>query len=391
MPLDRHVELPTPLFPALAAVDRPIGEARGLPASLYIGPESLGLERQRVFGRGWTAIGFASEAAVPGATRAVDWLGEPLLMVRDGAGELRVFHNVCSHRGHRLVNGSCQSQGRLRCPYHAWTYGLDGQLRGTPHIGGTGVHEVVGFDRGRHGLRQVRSHVWLDLVFVNLDGGAPAFEDWIAPLLVRWEPFWGERGWEELTPAVAEEQQLRVAANWKLAVENYCEAYHLPFVHPALNRVSRLEDHYTIQDDAGFAGQGSLAVNLEENGLLPRFSHWPAARLNQAEYLALFPNLLVGLQADQFFVLLLEPEGEASTLERMRLYYPGEAARDPALAGVREHLTGFWRNVFMEDVGAVEGMQQGRHSSSFDGGVFSPVLDAPTHHFHRWMARRLMV
>jgi len=89
-------------------------------------------------------------------------------------------------------------------------------------------------------------------------------------------------------------------------------------------------------------------------------------------------------------VLLLVPESETSTLERMRLYYPGDAATEPALVGVREDLTGFWRNVFAEDVGAVQGMQQGRASSGFQGGVFSPVLDTPTHHFHRWMARRLM-
>lgn len=390
MPLDQQADVLSHLYPSLINVDRPVQEAHGLPSLLYTHPGSLTLERKLIFARGWTAIGFASEVEAPGAARAVDWLGEPLLMVRDRGGELRVFHNVCSHRGHKLVGGSCQTKGVLRCPYHAWTYGLDGQLRGTPHIGGPGVHGVAGFHRESHGLRQVPSQVWLDLVFVNLDGTAPPFDQWIAPLLSRWKPFWGERGWEQLSPAVAEEQQLRVAANWKLAVENYCEAYHLPVVHPALNRVSRLEDHYTIQDDAGFAGQGSLACNLDENGALPRFPQWPEDKLNQAEYLALYPNLLIGLQADQCFVLLLEPESEASTLERMRLYYLQDAAVDPALADVRNSLTSFWQNVFAEDVGAVEGMQQGRYSPAFGGGVFSPVLDTPTHHFHRWTARRLI-
>jgi choline monooxygenase len=312
-------------------------------------------------------------------------------VLRDKSDDLRVFHNVCSHRGEQLVSESCQVQGMLRCPYHSWTYGLDGQLRGTPHIGGVGVHEADDFDRARHGLKPVRSALWLDLIFVNLSGDAIPFEEHIAPLMKRWEGFWGEAGFELLRRVnMGGSLELRIRANWKLAVENYCESYHLPWVHPGLNTYSRLEDHYHIFGDDLFSGQGSTAYNLADvaGTSLPTFPAWPRDKLRHAEYLSLYPNVLLGLQADHFFAMVLEPEAPDSTRETLQVYYVGDDADSDAFAAARSATLESWRVVFAEDVRVVEGMQKGRASPGFKGGVFSAVMDTPTHHFHRWVASR---
>lgn len=379
----------------IASVLQDTAHANGLPNELYTEPGALTRERETIFAPTWTALGFAGDVQDKGDVMPVELLGVPLIMLRDRQGSVRVFHNVCSHRGRQLVDGPCRVEAGLRCPYHSWHYGLDGSLKGTPHIGGMNVHACAGFDKGQHGLREVASSVWCDIVFVNLSGGAVPFESWIRPVMARWHAFWGETGPDELRPAKADGQlTLDVDANWKLAVENYCESYHLPWVHPGLNSYSRLEDHYIVLDGDGesFAGQGTLVYNLAEvAGIsLPKLSQWPATREREAEYLALYPNALIGLQADHFFVVLLEPLSERRTREHVRLLFVGDAAVDDEHAAARESTLQSWKTVFEEDVSMVEGMQRGRESPAYHGGVFSPVQDVPTHHFHQWVARRFV-
>jgi choline monooxygenase len=181
---------------------------------------------------------------------------------------------------------------------------------------------------------------------------------------------------------------IEVQCNWKLAVENYCEAYHLPWVHPSLNKYSRLEDHYNIMVADNFAGQGSYAYNLADvaGTRLPKFPAWPGDKQRQAEYIAFYPNVLLGIQADHAFALMLEPVSQQRTVEHLRVYYVGDEAAGDEYAANRTATLESWRVVFSEDISAVEGMQRGRLSSAFKGGVFSPVMDTPTHHFHRWVA-----
>ena len=223
-----------------AAVERPIGEATGLPNRVYTSPEFFQLELDRIFAPSWACLGHAADVPRPGDLRPVQLLGVPLFMARAADGAVHVFHNVCSHRGNELVWKPCQVKGAIRCPYHAWTYDLEGRLTGTPNIGGIGRHDVDGFDRGAHGLRAVRSAAWLDLVFVNLSGDAEPFEAHIAPLAERFEGLGGSGYESRLHPAATHgELQFDVRANWKLAIENNLDASHLPWVHPSLNRQSR--------------------------------------------------------------------------------------------------------------------------------------------------------
>lgn len=372
-------------------INRPTGDANGLPNRFYTSAEAAIVERDSVFASTWACIGFAADLERNHA-RPVDLMGLPLMVLKDAAGKVGVFHNVCRHRGHRLVTEPCRIKGAIRCPYHSWTYGFDGTLRGTPHIGGNGIHEVAGFDRSGRSLFKVRSTVWLDMIFVNLSGEAPAFEQYIHPLLERWQTFVGDQGLDALRPADGDgRMELEMRCNWKLAVENFCESYHLPWIHPGLNSYSKIEDHYNIVADSWGAGQGSLVFDFTaRSGIsLPRFKRWPEDKMKIAEYIALFPNVLVGLQNDHFFAFVLMPQAPDLTLEIIQLYYLGDTATSDQFEHARKTMYAGWREVFLEDVGVCEAMQLGRQSPAFDGGVFSPVLDTATHAFHRWVASRL--
>ena len=362
----------------LASVLKPVEAARGLPGRCYTEAPAFEEERRRLFGRGWFCIAFASDLAAPGDVMPVDAMGTALLLTRTEDDEVRCFHNVCRHRGVRLVEKPEHGRKALRCPYHSWTYDLDGRLHATPHIGGVGRHEAPGFCKNERGLFRVRTGVWLDMVFADLSGEAPALEDWLAPLLERWRDFPLAR----YRPARTEPIRFRLDANWKLAVENYCEAYHLPWVHPELNRISPLADHYPIVE-AAFSGQGSRCYAAR--GELPCADDRPFA-----EYVALYPNLLLGAHMDHFFAMRLDALAPDRTAEDARLWCLDEAAAAPAHNGARARLRTRWEEVFREDVGVVERMQKGRRSPAFDGGCFSPVMDAPSHAFHRWAALRLV-
>ncbi|MEM6421628.1 MAG: SRPBCC family protein, partial [Pseudomonadota bacterium] len=291
------------------------------------------------------------------------------------------------HRGMILVDAPGNRARALRCPYHAWCYELDGRLRTTPHVGGPGRNRHDAIERDKLGLMEVRSAVWLGVVFVNIDGQAPAFEDYAAEIQARWAEF--DR---PLRFAGAESGfTLQVGCNWKLAVENYCESYHLPWVHPGLNSYSRLQDHYHIEG-AGHSGQGTTVYRpmLDESGRrFPPIEGLAAKWAEGAEYLALYPNVLLGVHNDHTFAIVLEPRGVAETHEHVAILYPDEGVAGDAYRPMREKNAAMWQEVFEEDIFVVEGMQRGRRASGFDGGRFSPAMDGPTHAFHAWVAARL--
>ncbi len=213
----------------IEGVLQPISEAHGMPNDAYTSDVYFAFERDNVFGPSWTCIGFAGDLPQNAYVKPVDFMGLPLLIIRNREGEIQVFHNVCSHRGMKLVKEAGELKGMICCPYHSWAYDLNGKLVGTPHIGGMNQHRDERFRCEKHGLKPLRSTVWMGLVFVNLSGDAEPFEDFILPLAQRWKAFVGENGLDLMRQSDAGENlEIEVACNWKLAVENYCEAYHLP-------------------------------------------------------------------------------------------------------------------------------------------------------------------
>ncbi len=379
------------LRPLLERVRRPLGDANGLPNPLYADATAFAAESARLLHGGWACVGIGADVPNPGDVAPIDFLGVPLLLVRDRAGDLRLFQNVCRHRGMILVSEKRNLPGVIRCPYHSWCYNLDGGLRATPHVGGPGINTSDAIDPATTGLVPVRMGVFLDAVFADISGTAPDFDDFIAPLRARWADF-ADR--ELFHGGDASRFTLDVACNWKLAVENYCESYHLPWVHPGLNAYSRLEDHYNIEQAGHFSGQGTLvyapSTHLGE-APFPNFDGLPEKWSTAAEYIALYPNVLFGVHRDHTFTIRLTPHNHGRTLEQIDIYYTTpEAAQADDTSALRSKNAELWKGIFEEDIFVVEGMQRGRGATGFDGGVFSPAMDGPTHCFHAWVAGRLL-
>ena len=321
-------------------------------------------------------------------------MGIPLIIIRDKNNKVRVFHNVCSHRGYKLVHEECSLKNVLRCPYHSWSYDFEGNLVATPHIGGINQHDHEMFDKTKSGLKEVRSTVWLDLIMVNISNNEISFDQYIKPLEERWSAFWTKEDQEMIChPRDYGYFLLEAKCNWKFAIENYCESYHLPFVHPGLNAYSKIDDHYHIQGLPNrFAGQGTLVYNprFKDNKKFPNFPGWSKEKEKHAEYVALFPNVMLGIHKDHYYAYWLEPVNHQYTKEHMEIYYVGEeAALSEKYKSLREQNFKQWHSIQSEDLMIIEGMQEGRNSPAYNGGNFSPVLDNPTHHFNKWVAKNL--
>ncbi|MEP3296926.1 MAG: aromatic ring-hydroxylating dioxygenase subunit alpha [Pseudoruegeria sp.] len=372
----------------LDAVLTDVSTARGLPNAHYISQDLFEAERQSVLFNNWSGVGFGKDVPEPGDAKPIDFLGIPLLLIRDRDGEIGVFQNTCRHRGMILIDAPRKIEGALRCPYHSWCYSLKGALKATPHVGGPGQNTHAAVRKSELGLIRVRHYIFQDVVFVNISGEAPEFEKVHANLMQRWAEFS-----QPIYHGGAESSfKLEVKTNWKLAVENYCESYHLPWIHPGLNSYSRLEDHYNIEQPGEYSGQGTEVYRQLTSGdglVFPDFEGLDPKWDSAAEYIAVYPNVLLGAHRDHVFAIVLEPMALDRTVEHVELYYTKPEATEAAYANIRGENAVLWKGVFEEDIFVVEGMQRGRHGVMFDGGRFSPAMDGPTHMFHHWVAFQL--
>ena len=378
----------------IKTVNNPIDKAHGLPNECYISSEYLKFEREWVFKNKWVVIGVGNSVPHPGDAKPYNLLGIPLIIIRDKEKKIRVFHNVCSHRGFKLLDEPCSLRNVIRCPYHSWAYDFEGKLLATPHIGGLNIHEIGKFDKSKSNLKEVRSKVWMDIVFININNNEIEFDEYIKPLEDRWSKFISKEDQNLLVHSNDYGYfNLDVKSNWKFAIENYCESYHLPTIHPELNKISNISDHYHIQGLPNrFAGQGSDKYTrpCQKNKTFNNFPNWQKDLKKKAEYIALFPNVMIGLHIDHFYIFWLEPISINETKEHLEIYYIGEeSANSKDLKNMRKENAKFWKEVMTEDIKAIEGMQQGRNSPIYNGGNFSPVMDNPTHQFHKWVANNL--
>jgi len=379
----------------LDIVGKPIAESHGLPNECYTSQEYTLIERKKLFEDKWVVVGVASSVPNKGDAKPFKLLDLPIIILRDKKNKIRVFHNVCSHRGYKILQKTCNIKNTIRCPYHSWAYNTDGKLIATPHIGGMNKHSVKNFSKSTSGLKEIRSAVWLDLIMINISNNAISFDKYIKPLSDRWKKFWPEKDRKLICYSNDYGYfQLRAKCNWKFAIENYCESYHLPWVHPGLNSYSKIEDHYHIQGLPNrFAGQGTTVYNprLKGKEKFPCFPNWPKDKQNIAEYIALFPNVMLGIHKDHYYAYWLEPVNHKYTIEHMEIYYVGDkAANSKKFKSLRKQNYKLWKVVQSEDVHIIEGMQEGRNSPSYNGGNFSPVMDNPTHHFHKWVATNVV-
>lgn len=378
----------------LDSVSQPIEKAHGLPNECYLSGNYTKIERKKIFEDKWVVIGTASSVPKPGNAKPFDLLGIPLIILRDKEKKIRIFHNVCSHRGYKILQKPCTLKNVLRCPYHSWSYDFGGNLVATPHLGGMNKHSDENFDNSESGLKEVRSYVWLDLIIVNISHNEIPFEKYIEPLEKRWSEFWTKEDQKMIYHANDYGYFLLEAnCNWKFAIENYCESYHLPWVHPGLNAYSKIDDHYHIQGLPNrFAGQGTLVYNprFKSEIKFPTFPGWKKEKEMYAEYVALFPNVMIGIHKDHYYAYWLEPVSYNHTKEHMEIYYVGEeAATSDKYKDLRKQNYNMWNSIQSEDLNIIEGMQEGRNSPAYNGGNYSPKMDNPTHHFNKWVATTL--
>src|SRR5207302_7369023 len=216
---------------------------KSLAQHYFVSPEIFAQEQRKIFSEKWMLVGHQSQIPNAGDYIVQQVIEESLIVIRDKSGEIHGFFNVCRHRGTRLIEDEKGKCTAIQCPYHAWTYGLDGRLIGAPHM-----DDVPGFDKADYSLHRVNLGLWEGFIFVNLKENPEPLEKWFGPLKGKFSHW----NMSILQPAKRIEYDVR--ANWKLMFENYSECYHCPGVHPQLQKVSPYDSAKNDLREGSFLG-----------------------------------------------------------------------------------------------------------------------------------------
>ncbi len=336
-----------------------------LPSEFYTDSAQLKREREAIFARTWQVVGYGEQVAAPGDYFTCELAGEPLLICRDQDRRLRGFYNVCRHRAGPPAEG-CGSRKVFRCGYHGWTYGLDGRLISAPEFEG-----VEDFRPQEFGLAPVPVEEWCGLVFINL--------------AVQPEPLMSALG--ELPQQVArfgfermkffERRDYVMQCNWKTYVDNYLEGYHLPSVHPGLNRELDYGSYIT-QRYARHSRQASPIRSADPAGDAPR-RYEQATRAEMAEYFWIFPNWMLNCYPDNVSLNIVLPLAPERCVAIFEWFFP-----ESVLASDTPRKTvSFSDQIQIEDGAICEKVQRNLHSRSYRRGRYSVKQEQCLHHFHR--------
>jgi choline monooxygenase len=282
-------------------VEAEIARAWTLPTELYRDASIFAAEKEKIFSRTWQVVGNGSQVANPTDYFTTELIGEPLLIVRGSDGKLRGFYNVCRHRAGPPAEG-CGSRKLFRCGYHGWTYGLDGAL-----LSATEIEGVEGFRPEEFALKPVRTEEWFNLVFVNLDPEARPLRESLGELPMQAEKF------PFAQMKLFERRTYDMKCNWKTYVDNYLEGYHLPSVHPGLNRELDYNAYVVepyARGRAGHVRQFSPIRGAQPGDATPR--RYPDAREHLAsplttDYFWIFPNWMLNCYPDNVSLNIVMP------------------------------------------------------------------------------------
>ncbi len=328
-------------------IEAQIARARTLPANLYTDPRILVAEREKIFGRAWQVVGHANQVANPGDFFTTSLIDEPLLLVRGIDGTLRGFYNVCRHRAGPPAEG-CGSRKLFRCGYHGWTYGLDGAL-----ISATEIEGVEGFRPEDFALKPVRIEEWFNLIFVNLDPEARPLRETLGEL--------PQQARKVSVPEMKlfERRTYEMKCNWKTYVDNYLEGYHLPSVHPGLNRELDY-NAYVVEPYARHVRQFSPIRGAQPGDATPR-RYQEASEDLTTDYFWIFPNWMLNCYPDNVSLNIILPLDAERSLAIFEWYLPEKDHGPPAAKASVE----FSDQIQMEDVGICELVQKNLHSRSY--------------------------
>jgi choline monooxygenase len=343
----------------------PLAEVWTIPATWYVDRRIADLERQTVFARSWQLVGRAEQVRHPGQYITWELAGEPLLVVRGDDQVLRGFFNVCRHHAAAIVTAAEGEARNLRCPYHGWTYSLEGELRGTPDFTG-----VCDFDRASNGLAPVETAVWENWVFVKLERGGPSLENFLGADLIsqmrdlKLENFhWMER------------RHYAFDCNWKVFVDNYLDGgYHVPYLHKGLDSVLDYSQ-YTIE-----TGERSC---LQSSPVVTKGAEAQTGAVRQGDralYYWIYPNFMINWYEGVMDTNLVIPRGVDRTEVIFDFYFTdvSEQARERNLASIA-----VGQRIQDEDVAICKSVQRGLNSRAYTAGRLSVRREAGEHLFHK--------
>ena len=339
--------------------------AESLPSWTYSDPDFYNLERDQLLLPAWQMLCHVSDVPEPGSYVTLPFMGELLFAVRGKDDEIRAFHNVCRHRAARLLDqpqGNCGS--RITCPYHAWTYSLEGQLIGVPHR-----EDYVPLDGGAYNLRPLEMGLCEGFIFVRARPSEVSFEDFIAPVAPEFKMY-RTAEMRSISPLRLRQRDV----NWKVATDNYLDALHIPVAHPELSglvgdtyRLEPSSEAYRITADVVEAGPQSRSVNAYRE-ILPKVDHLPEERQQKWIYYLLWPNLAFDIYPDQMDFMQFIPMSPGKTMLREAAYALPDTRREMKIA---RYLN--WRinrQVNVEDKDLIERVQAGLDTSGFETGPF---------------------
>lgn len=338
--------------------------AQTLDARWYLSPELFARERERIFGRSWVCAARSERIAVPGAFVTVEIAGESLILTRDQTGLAHAFYNVCRHRGTRMCEEPHGTfKGSIQCPYHAWTYALDGRL-----IAARNMEPTPEFDRTEYPLHEAAIAEVEGFIFVALDP-QQTFEAFFAPLAGRLEP------WSIGDLSCAASITYELACNWKLVFQNYSECYHCPVIHPQLERLSASDSGRNDLTEGPFLG--GYSTLREEHGSLTTSgttARKPLAGVTgehtaRVYYYTIFPSALLSLHPDYVMVHYVQPLEPARTRVVCEWYFDSQAMAQDGFDA--SDAVQFWDQTNRQDWHANELTQLGLSSRSYTPGPYS--------------------